>query len=66
MSSHIKKRQSSIKNLRTLSDEQIIRSFCCTIETPLEVSDSKNLDQFNKLLKFLCHLSGFYHKTLLR
>lgn len=65
MSNHIKKRQSSIKNLRTLSDEQIIRSFCCTIETPLEVSDSKNINQFNKLLKFLCRLSGFYHKTRL-
>ena len=35
-----------------------LKSFSCSIETPLEVSETENIDKFNKLLKNLCKLVG--------
>jgi hypothetical protein len=59
-SNHIMKRRESIKKIKNVNDYEILQSFCCTIETPLEVSETENIDKFNKLLIILCKLVGFY------
>jgi len=59
-SNHIMKRRESIKKIKNVKDYEIFQSFCCTIETPLEVSETENIDKFNKLLIILCKLVGFY------
>ncbi len=56
---HIKERRRKIQKLRNNDDYEILRSFSSIIETPLEVSENKNVDKFNKLLKILCKLNGF-------
>jgi len=59
MSNHIKNRRKSMKRLRKISDSEAMRSFCCTIEAPLEVSEEGNIEKFNKLLSTLCKFAGF-------
>jgi len=56
---HIRKRRKSLKKIKIVEDQKIFQSFCCTIETPLEVSETENIDKFNKVLKILCKLVGF-------
>ncbi|QLH05767.1 glycosyltransferase family 2 protein [Nitrosopumilus ureiphilus] len=60
LSNHIRKRRKTIRKIKKVQDEQIFESFCCTIETPLEVSETENIEKFNKLLKILCKIAGFY------
>tara|TARA_B110001454_G_scaffold178350_1_gene171140 strand:- start:178 stop:1239 length:1062 start_codon:yes stop_codon:yes gene_type:complete len=57
---HIKKRRKEIKERKSISDNEIFRSFCCTIETPLEVSETEGIEKFNKLLKILGNFVGYY------
>ena len=59
-SNHILERRKLIKKIKTINDNEIFKSFCCTIETPLEVSETENIDRFNKILKILCRLVRFY------
>ena len=60
LGNHICKRRKSIKDIKNISDNEIFQSFCCTIETPLEVSKTEGIDKFNNLLKTLCKFVGFY------
>lgn len=62
-SNHIRKRRKSIEKIKTQKDHDIFQSFCCTIETPLEVSETENIDKFNKILKILCKLVGFKNNS---
>ena len=57
---HIKKRRKDIKERKSISDNEIFESFCCTIETPLEVSETEGIEKFNKLLKILGNFVGYY------
>ena len=47
-----------MKRIVGFNDQEILESFSCSIETPLEVSETENIDKFNKLLKNLCKLVG--------
>lgn len=58
LTSHIRKRRKTIRTKEIINDNKLFRSFCCTIETPLEVSESESIDKFNKLLKILCKFVG--------
>jgi GT2 family glycosyltransferase len=60
---HIKERRKSIKKIKNVNDDEIFKSFCCTIETPLEVSETESIEKFNKLLIILCKLVGFNNIT---
>jgi len=51
---HIKKRKKGIQKIRVVDEKEILDLFSCTIETPLEVSETEGIDKFNKLLKLLC------------
>jgi hypothetical protein len=57
---HIKKRRRKIKKIKNIEDNEIFKSFCCTIETPLEVSETEGIEKFNKLLKILGNYTGYY------
>ena len=58
LNNHITKRKKSLKRVAGFNDQEILKSFSCSIETPLEVSETENIDKFNKLLKNLCKLVG--------
>ena len=53
--SHIQKRKKEIQEIKIVNEQEILDLFSCTIETPLEVSETEGIDKFNKLLKFLCN-----------
>ena len=55
---HISKRKKLLKRKTGFSDDEILKSFSCSIETPLEVSETENIEKFNKLLRNLCKLVG--------
>ncbi len=63
LSNQIRKRRKSINKIRCVNDCEIFKSFCCTIETPLEVSETESIEKFNKLLKILGKLVGYYKIT---
>ena len=52
---HIQKRKKDIQKIRIVNEKEILDLFSCTIETPLEVSETEGIDKFNKLLKMLCN-----------
>ena len=58
LNDHIAERRKSLKRVVGFNDQEILESFSCSIETPLEVSETENIDKFNKLLKNLCKLVG--------
>ena len=55
----IKNKRKIIKKTRIVNDQEVMKSFCCGIEAPIEVSEENNIEKFNKLLKILCQLVGF-------
>jgi len=57
---HIRRRRKQINKLKNVNDDEIFKSFCCAIETPLEVSKTEGIEKFNKLLKILGNLAGYY------
>ena len=57
---HIKRRRKQINKLKNVNDDEIFKSFCCAIETPLEVSKTEGIEKFNKLLKILGNFVGYY------
>ena len=63
LNNHITKRKKSLKRIVGFNDQEILESFSCSIETPLEVSETENIDKFNKLLKNLCKLVGVGKET---
>ena len=63
LNNHITKRKKSLKRIVGFNDQEILKSFSCSIETPLEVSETENIDKFNKLLKNLCKLVGVGKET---
>ncbi len=63
LNDHIAKRRKSLKRVVGFNDQEILKSFSCSIETPLEVSETENIDKFNKLLKNLCKLVGVGKET---
>jgi len=61
---HIQKRRKLIKKSRIINDKEMIKTFVTTIEAPLEVSDNSSIENFNKMLTFLCKISGFSAKNI--
>ena len=54
LGNHIRNRKKSLNKIRTVNDNEMFKIFSCTIETPLDVSETEGVDKFNKLLKILC------------
>ena len=54
ISNHIKEKRKKLIKIKEVSDKEILDLFSCTIETPVEVSETEGIDKFNKLLKLLC------------
>jgi len=63
LSKHIKERKNILKKIKNVNDKEMIKLFSCTIETPLDVSETEGIDKFNKLLKILCKIVGLNNNT---
>ena len=63
LNNHIAKRRKSLKRVVGFNDQEVLKSFFFFLETPLEVSETENIDKFNKLLKNLCKLVGVGKET---
>ncbi len=54
LGNHIRNRKKSLNKIKKVNDKEMFKNFSCTIETPLDVSETEGVDKFNKLLKILC------------
>ena len=52
-----------IQSTRKISDEEIMKNFCCNMHIPPESKEEKHLENFNKILIKLTKISGFYTKV---
>ncbi len=59
LGSHIRKQRSIIHQKRKIHDNEIMTSFCGTLKIPSEANDSNLNEKFDKLLIFLCKLTGY-------
>ena len=59
----ISKDRKKIQNMRKLSDDEILRSFCCNMYIPPESEEENHMKSFNKILIKLAKVSGFYKKV---
>ena len=59
LSSHIRKEHTKIDQKRKISDNEIMTSFCGIVKVPPEANDSNINKKFEKLLRFLCNMTGY-------
>ena len=48
-----------IEQKRKISDNEIMTSFCGIVRVPPEANDSNQNKRFEKLLRFLCGMTGY-------
>ena len=63
LGNHIKNRRKNLNKIKKVDDNKIFKLFSCTIETPLDVSETEGVDKFNKLLKILCNATRLNKKS---
>ena len=49
--------------MRKISDEQIMKNFCCNMYIPPESEEEEHMKSFNNILIKLAKVSGFYKKV---
>ena len=59
LGSHIRKEHAMIEQKRKISDNEIMTSFCGIVRVPPEANDSNQNKRFEKLLRFLCDMTGY-------
>jgi len=59
----IRKDRKIIQRKRKISDEEIMKNFCCNMYIPPESEESEHMRNFNKVLINLAKLTGFYQKV---
>ena len=59
----IRKDRKIIQRKRKISDEEIMKNFCCNMYIPPESEESEHMRNFNKVLINLEKLTGFYQKV---
>ncbi len=59
----IKNERKKIQSMRKISDEQIIKNFCCNMYIPPESEEEEHMKSFNNILIKLAKISGFYKKV---
>ena len=57
--SHIRKEHTMIDQKRKFTDNEIMSSFCGIVKVPPEANDSNLNKRFEKLLRFLCNMTGY-------
>ena len=53
----------NIQKMRKLSDDEILKNFCCNIYIPPESEEGQHMRNFNRILIKLAKISGFYKKV---
>tara|TARA_B100000029_G_scaffold447200_1_gene468822 strand:- start:956 stop:2008 length:1053 start_codon:yes stop_codon:yes gene_type:complete len=53
----------NIQKMRKLSDDEILKNFCCNIYIPPESEEGQHVRNFNRILIKLAKISGFYKKV---
>ena len=59
LGSHIRKEHTMIDQKRKFTDNEIMSSFCGIVKVPPEANDSNLNKRFEKLLRFLCNMTGY-------
>ncbi len=59
----IRKERKKIQSMRKISDEQIMKNFCCNMYIPPESEEEEHMKSFNNILIKLAKVSGFYKKV---
>ena len=59
----IRKDRKKIQKMRKISDDEIMKNFCCNMYIPPESGESEYLKNFDRILISLTKLSGFYQKV---
>jgi len=59
----IRKDRKIIQEKRKITDEEILKNFCCNMYIPPESEESEHMKSFNTILIKLAKLSGFYQKV---
>ena len=59
----IRKDRKIIQEKRKITDEEILKNFCCNMYIPPESEESEHMKNFNTILIRLAKLSGFYQKV---
>ncbi len=59
----IRKERKIIQEKRIISDDEVLRNFCCNMYIPPESEESEHMKSFNMILIKLAKLSGFYRKV---
>ena len=60
---HIISYRGIIQKERKISDEEIMKKFCCNMYIPPESNEEKHMNNFNCILIHLSKFSGFYKKS---
>ena len=60
---HIMRDRKEIQKKRKISDDQIMKSFCCNMYIPPESDESNHMKSFNRILINLAKMTGFYGKV---
>ena len=59
----IRKDRKKIQKMRKISDDEIMKNFCCNMYIPPESEEEGHMENFNKVLIKLTKMSGFYKKV---
>ena len=59
----IRKDRKKIQKMRKISDDEIMKNFCCNMYIPPESEEEGHMENFNKVLIKLSKMSGFYKKV---
>ena len=59
----IRKDRKQIQRIKKVSDNEVMKNFCCNMYIPPESGESEYLKNFDRILISLTKLSGFYQKV---
>ena len=59
----IRKERKIIQEKRVISDDEVLKNFCCDMYIPPESEESEHMKSFNRILIRLGKVSGFYQKV---
>jgi len=59
----IRKDRKKIQKTRRVSDQEIMKNFCCNVQIPPEANETDYTKNFNRILINLAKLTGFYQKV---
>ena len=59
----IRKDRKIVQSLRKISDDEIMKNFCCNMYIPPESDEAGHMKRFNRILIKLSKINGFYERV---